>query len=82
MTSLPSTCPKCGLHYRQFRSGYTWQDAFESLWMPDRPPEEWISITEKTVRGRLWEFKQQMWEQHLENCSTTNVAPTWEREEY
>jgi hypothetical protein len=65
---LPSQCPQCGVAYKDFRSGYTWQDAIDLLMTPGRPSDEWVNITTKNVKGRLWALKQLVWGEHLENC--------------
>lgn len=67
-SNLPNRCPGCGVHYRAFRSGYTWQDAFDQLFCPGRPKEDWVNIRTKTVQGRLWEIKQAQWAEHIEQC--------------
>jgi hypothetical protein len=76
MSRLPSRCPNCNMHYKDFRTGLTWRDAYESFWRPPEPTKNWVNKTPKNLKGRLWELKQALWAEHIEHCSEKEEEET------
>jgi hypothetical protein len=69
----PDRCPHCGMRYRDFRSGWTYADAYESFWASSADRSKWHPKRWKSVLGRLHEWKVQGWLEHIEFCSTSDL---------
>ena len=61
-------CPKCGLTYKDFRTGETFQSIKDMLWTASEDPSDWKYKRRHTVLGRWHMLKQQMWNDHVEQC--------------
>jgi hypothetical protein len=61
-------CGKCGLKYADLKTGYTFREVWELLWVNSENPADWKYKRRGSVL-RLWHsLKVEMWEEHLANC--------------
>lgn len=61
-------CPRCGLKYRDLRSGTTWEEVRLGLWTASNDPGDWRYKRRGSVLGKWHQFKQEAWLHHLEVC--------------
>jgi hypothetical protein len=61
-------CPRCGLKYDDMRTGLTFGDVFQMLWVPDDDSEKWRYKRKGTVLGFWRMLKLDMWREHLAMC--------------
>lgn len=54
-------CPYCGLHYDDFRTGYTYRDVYHLIY--DR---KWKR--RHGVLGAWHQFKMEFWHEHIRYC--------------
>ena len=66
---LERVCESCGLDYDNFETGENYQSVYDSLWKASDDPADWLNKGRHTVLGRWHEIKQEMWRDHLEQCS-------------
>ena len=57
-------CPGCGLLYRDFSTGLTYQEVFAMFWTISEDSDEWRYKRRHTVLGKWHQIKQDMWRQH------------------
>lgn len=62
------TCPRCGLSYADFRTGYTYADIFGMFWVGSDDPAEWVYKRRHTVLGKWHQIKLELWSEHLDTC--------------
>jgi len=81
--SHPTTCPHCALTYQKFRTGYSYQDVFEMLWVPSGDPANWVYKRKGSVLRLFKTIKMEMWATHLKTCGKEETRPLsvqeWER---
>jgi hypothetical protein len=58
----------CGLHYKDFRTGYKYRDIYEMLWSGSDDSKHWKYKRRNTVLGLWHMIKMQMWESHVKEC--------------
>lgn len=81
--NLPMTCPVCGIAYTNFRTGYTFRDVKEMLWVNSENPDDWKYKRKNTVLGRWRQIKMEMWRCHIETCNFEMLKSRIEKiEEY
>jgi len=59
----------CGLKYKDFRTGETFQSIKDSLWVASDDPKDWKYKRKSTILGKWHQFKVQMWNDHLGQCN-------------
>lgn len=62
-------CPNCGLKYKDFRTGETFQTVKDSLWVNSDDPNDWKYKRRHTILGRWHMLKIEMWKSHIESCN-------------
>lgn len=67
-----TTCPHCGLTYKNLRTGYCYTDIYEMLWSSNPDPATWRYKGRHSVLGFWHEIKLTMWEYHLEECALSS----------
>jgi hypothetical protein len=63
----PEPC-KCGLCYKDMKTGFTFYDIRRFLWSYDEDPSTWRHVSRGTVLGKWCELKRQMWDEHVRGC--------------
>lgn len=58
----------CGMEYQDFRTGLSYRDVYETLWVNSNDPGEWNYKRRGTVLGRWRELKLAMWASHKAEC--------------
>ena len=62
-------CPHCGMKYRDFRTGFSYNEVYQMYWSADNAPDTWKYKRRNTVLGKWHEIKKDMWKQHMyEDC--------------
>lgn len=61
-------CPNCGLKYRDFRTGFTYAEVYQMLWVASDDARDWRYKRRGTVLGKWRQLKLQMWDRHLAGC--------------
>lgn len=59
------TCPYCGLEYKDFHTGYTFQDVYDMYWSADPDPATWNYKRRNTILGQWHELKIALWGEHI-----------------
>lgn len=63
-------CPHCGTRYGRFRTGLTYQDAWEMLADHSDDRADWKYKRRGTVLGKWHQHKKELWQRHMEaECS-------------
>ena len=62
------TCPRCGLRYADFRTGYTYADIYAMFWVGSDDPTEWVYKRRNTILGKWHQIKAEQWTQQLDTC--------------
>jgi hypothetical protein len=62
------TCDRCGIRYKDFRTGLDYKTIYEWLWSSSEDSSEWKYKRRGTVLGRWHMEKQNLWKQHLHEC--------------
>ena len=62
------TCEHCGIHYNDFKTGFTFTDIANFLWVHDEDSTKWGNRTRHTVLGHWRQIKLEMWDKHVDNC--------------
>lgn len=68
-------CPHCGVGYRDFRTGLTYQEVYTMLWSSSEDSSNWRYKRRNTVLGLWHQIKVEMWEEHLHLCEKNNEVP-------
>ena len=58
----------CGMTYDAFRTGLTFREVWQMLWVNSEDSSEWKYKRRHTVLGLWHQIKKQMWAEHLEYC--------------
>lgn len=61
-------CPYCGARYSKFRTGLTFAQVREMLFVYSDDPVDWGYKRRHIVLGKWCQIKQEMWQEHLECC--------------
>lgn len=62
-------CPICELRYDDFRTGLTFKQVRDQLYVASEDSEDWVYKRRHTVLGRWRMLKLEMWEDHLILCA-------------
>jgi len=65
---MTQTCPTCGLNYRNFRTGLTYQTVYDMLWVGGDDTGQWRYKRRHTVLGLWHQIKCELWEAHVTGC--------------
>lgn len=68
-SKLDAICPYCDFHYRDLRTGYTYQNIYEMFWVYDDDPSTWRYKRRHTILGKWHQLKMEMWQEHVDACS-------------
>jgi len=75
-------CPVCGLAYDNFRTGMTFADVKEEMYVASENSEDWVYKRRRCVLRRWHKIKLAMWEYHKDECEVgCNDIPYVEIEE-
>lgn len=58
----------CGLEYRNFRTGLTFADVRQSMWVESSDFTQWRHKTRRMVLGHWHELKLALWRSHCAEC--------------
>ena len=72
-------CPYCGIKYRDFRTGETFQSIKDLLWVSSDDPNDWVYRRRNTVLGKWREIKLNMWDDHKQTCRGFYMSERVER---
>lgn len=61
-------CPGCGETYQGFRTGMTFSDVQQSLFVITDDKEQWKRKGRHMVLGKWMEIKKDMWAMHQREC--------------
>lgn len=62
------TCPACGITYKEFKTGFSFQDIKDMFWVNSDDCKEWKHKRRNTILGRWHEIKLGLWKGHVEQC--------------
>lgn len=68
------TCPGCGIRYRDFTTGLTYNDVHKMMWDTSPDPNEWRYKRRGTVLGLWHQTKMELWERHIDGCFETHTG--------
>jgi hypothetical protein len=68
------TCPHCGLHYDELKTGLTFGCVRSLLWSWSDDPTQWRYKTRRIVLGFWHQMKQDMWRAHVAECRDVHDA--------
>lgn len=66
--SSESRCRVCGLTYSQLRTGFTYEEVYQMLWVSSEDPRDWKYKRRHTVLGKWHQIKLEMWDEHVHLC--------------
>ena len=66
-------CPECGFKYKDLRSGHTFAEVKQMLWVASDDPKDWVYRRRGTVLGKWRELKLEKWRHHLLCCATEDL---------
>lgn len=64
----PADCHRCGMEYKDLKTGLDFQAVKDMLWIQDSNPEYWRYRRRGSVLGLWYEIKRGMWADHLAMC--------------
>lgn len=67
-------CVHCKLAYQRFRTGLTYSEVRDMLWVNSEDPDDWKYKRRNTVLGKWHEIKLEMWVEHLYGCAAENYG--------
>lgn len=73
----PAPCDQCGLAYKDFKTGFSYQDIFDMLWSGHDDPQFWRHKGRHQVLGLWFEIKRDMWKEHIELCQDQQGQEEW-----
>lgn len=73
--NLPTTCPDCGLEYDDMRTGLTFADVRQMMFVANPDPSTWRFKRRHGVLGAWHQAKLSMWADHLAVCRHYTDAP-------
>ena len=68
-------CEHCGMTYEKFRTGATFGEVAQMLWVDNPDPSTWRQKTRHTVLGFWRELKLRMWDEHKALCEEAAGHP-------
>lgn len=69
-------CSYCGINYRDFRTGFTYSDIYQLLWVDSEDASLWRYKRRHTVLGFWHALKLDAWNDHLSACQAgAAIAP-------
>ena len=75
-------CPNCGITYKKFRTGLSFVEVQEDMFVASTDSADWIYKRRHSVLGRWHMIKKIMWETHLAECSETIKEKDFTREKF
>jgi len=63
-------CECCGLIYRNFKTGLTYEDVYAMFWKVASDNTEFVNKGRSVVLGKWTEIKRKLWGEHLTECET------------